>query len=187
MGVRCTAAVAIALALGASGAAEAQDPVHDTAVLTGRAFSNAQGAIAVNAAAGANNQQANVAVIAQGDESVGSAVLIQFLESTDGAGDRQMSAMIADRAFANSSGLIAVNVAAGADNQQGNLALVSIEPGTGRIKTMIGDRNEHSQFGLATQGRRQPGSSFKVFALICVLVVSALALAALAVTVSSWF
>ncbi len=50
-----------------------------------------------------------------------------------------------------------------------DLALVSIEPGTGRIKTMIGDRNEHSQFGLATQGRRQPGSSFKVFALIAAL------------------
>jgi membrane peptidoglycan carboxypeptidase len=50
-----------------------------------------------------------------------------------------------------------------------DLALVSIEPGTGRIKTMIGDRNENSQFGLATQGRRQPGSSFKIFALIAAL------------------
>ena len=46
----------------------------------------------------------------------------------------------------------------GADDP--DLALVSIEPGTGRIKTMIGDRNENSQFSLATQGRRQPGSSF---------------------------
>jgi membrane peptidoglycan carboxypeptidase len=34
---------------------------------------------------------------------------------------------------------------------------------------MIGDRNENSQFSLATQGRRQPGSSFKVFALIAAL------------------
>src|SRR5215217_5655628 len=50
-----------------------------------------------------------------------------------------------------------------------DLALVSIKPGTGRIKTMIGDRNENSQFSLATQGRRQPGSSFKVFALIAAL------------------
>ncbi len=50
-----------------------------------------------------------------------------------------------------------------------DLALVSIEPGTGRIKTMLGDRNENSQFSLATQGRRQPGSSFKVFALIAAL------------------
>src|SRR5215216_7729595 len=50
-----------------------------------------------------------------------------------------------------------------------DLALVSIEPGTGRIKTMIGDRDENSQFNLVTQGRRQPGSSFKPFALIAAL------------------
>jgi penicillin-binding protein 1A len=50
-----------------------------------------------------------------------------------------------------------------------DLALVSIEPGTGRIETMVGDRDENSQFNLATQGRRQPGSSFKPFALIAAL------------------
>ena len=50
-----------------------------------------------------------------------------------------------------------------------DLALVSIEPETGRIKAMVGDRNENSQFNLATQGRRQPGSSFKAFALIAAL------------------
>ena len=50
-----------------------------------------------------------------------------------------------------------------------DLTLVSIEPETGRIKTMVGDRNENSQFNLVTQGRRQPGSSFKPFALIAAL------------------
>src|SRR5215212_2321937 len=50
-----------------------------------------------------------------------------------------------------------------------DLALVSIEPGTGRIKTMVGDRDEDSQFSLVTQGRRQSGSSFKPFALIAAL------------------
>src|SRR5215207_308895 len=50
-----------------------------------------------------------------------------------------------------------------------DLALVSIESGTGRIKTMLGDRNEDSQFSLVTQGQRQPGSSFKPFALIAAL------------------
>ena len=34
---------------------------------------------------------------------------------------------------------------------------------------MVGDRNENSQFNLVTQGRRQPGSSFKPFALIAAL------------------
>ena len=50
-----------------------------------------------------------------------------------------------------------------------DLALVSIEPGTGRIKTMVGDRNENAEFNLVTQGRCQPGSSFKPFALIAAL------------------
>ena len=55
------------------------------------------------------------------------------------------------------------------DADDPDLALVSIEPGTGRIKTMVGDRNENTQFNLVTQGRRQPGSSFKPFALIAAL------------------
>jgi membrane peptidoglycan carboxypeptidase len=55
------------------------------------------------------------------------------------------------------------------DADDPDLALVSIEPETGRITTMVGDRNEDSQFNLVTQGRRQPGSSFKPFALIAAL------------------
>ena len=50
-----------------------------------------------------------------------------------------------------------------------DLALVSLEPGTGRIRAMVGDRDERSQFNLVTQGRRQPGSAFKPFALIAAL------------------
>ena len=46
-------------------------------------------------------------------------------------------------------------------------AVVVMEPSTGYIKAMIGGRQwdaEH-QFNLATQGKRQPGSSFKAFTL----------------------
>jgi membrane peptidoglycan carboxypeptidase len=48
-------------------------------------------------------------------------------------------------------------------------ALVSMEPETGRITAMVGNRDPKSQFNLATQGMRQPGSSFKPFALIAAL------------------
>ena len=48
-------------------------------------------------------------------------------------------------------------------------ALVSIEPGTGRITAMVGNRDEESHFNLVTQARRQPGSSFKPFALVAAL------------------
>ena len=53
-------------------------------------------------------------------------------------------------------------------NKQGDpsAALVSIEPNTGYIKSMVGgiDYNA-SKFNLASQGRRQAGSAFKTFAL----------------------
>lgn len=50
-----------------------------------------------------------------------------------------------------------------------DLALVSLDPETGRIEAMVGDRDQSSQFNLVTQGQRQPGSAFKPFALIAAL------------------
>ncbi len=50
-----------------------------------------------------------------------------------------------------------------------DVALVTVEPETGYIRTMVGDRDTESQFNLVTQASRQPGSSFKPFALIAAL------------------
>jgi membrane peptidoglycan carboxypeptidase len=50
-----------------------------------------------------------------------------------------------------------------------DMALVSLDPETGRIKAMVGNRDPNAQFNLVTQGQRQPGSSFKPFALIAAL------------------
>jgi 1A family penicillin-binding protein len=45
-------------------------------------------------------------------------------------------------------------------------ALVAIDPSTGYIKAMVGGRDyETSQYNLATQAKRQPGSAFKAFTL----------------------
>jgi penicillin-binding protein 1A len=45
-------------------------------------------------------------------------------------------------------------------------ALVSIDPGTGYIKAMVSSSSyDDSQFNLAAQGHRQPGSTFKAFVL----------------------
>ena len=45
-------------------------------------------------------------------------------------------------------------------------ALVAIDPRTGKVLAMIGGNNfRKSQFNLAVQGERQPGSSFKPFVL----------------------
>lgn len=49
-------------------------------------------------------------------------------------------------------------------------ALVAIENKTGKIKAMVGGFDYAARpFNLATQGRRQPGSSFKTFALMAAL------------------
>jgi penicillin-binding protein 1A len=49
-------------------------------------------------------------------------------------------------------------------------ALVALDPRDGSIKAMVGGTNyRQSQFNLAVQGERQPGSSFKPFALASAL------------------
>ena len=49
-------------------------------------------------------------------------------------------------------------------------ALVVIENSTGDVRAMVGGRNyDESPFNLATQGQRQPGSSFKAFDLAAAL------------------
>lgn len=49
-------------------------------------------------------------------------------------------------------------------------ALVSVEPTTGAVRALVGGADfPTAQFDLATQGGRQPGSSFKVFTLMAAL------------------
>ncbi len=55
-------------------------------------------------------------------------------------------------------------------NERLDAALVAVDPDTGYIKAMVGGRDyTESQFNLATQARRQPGSSFKLFTLVAAL------------------
>ena len=50
------------------------------------------------------------------------------------------------------------------------MAIAAIEPGTGAVRALVGGpRFEEAKFNLATQGDRQPGSSFKTFVLIAAL------------------
>ncbi len=54
-------------------------------------------------------------------------------------------------------------------SQSPDAALVSMDPETGQIIAMVGNKDPKSQFNLATQGMRQPGSAFKPFALVAAL------------------
>ncbi|MDP9402744.1 MAG: PBP1A family penicillin-binding protein [Actinomycetota bacterium] len=49
-------------------------------------------------------------------------------------------------------------------------ALISVQPSTGYVRAMVaGDDFANARYNLATQGRRQPGSSFKPFVLLAAL------------------
>jgi penicillin-binding protein 1A len=49
-------------------------------------------------------------------------------------------------------------------------ALASVEPGTGAVRAIVaGDDFNAEKYNLATQGRRQPGSSFKIVVLLAAL------------------
>lgn len=50
------------------------------------------------------------------------------------------------------------------------LAMVAVDPDTGYIKAMVGGRDyDQDEYNLATQAKRQPGSSFKTFTLLAAL------------------
>jgi penicillin-binding protein 1A len=56
------------------------------------------------------------------------------------------------------------------DAEDPSAALVVIEDSTGDVRAMVGGRNyDESPFNLATEGERQPGSSFKAFDLAAAL------------------
>jgi hypothetical protein len=97
---------------------------------------DAEGLIGVNTAAGDLNQQVNSAVIATGELAVLTNTVTQVLESnavcdpSEGTcSARPQSANISD-VFNNAHGAIAVNVAAGSENQQANLIAIGIGKGT---------------------------------------------------------
>lgn len=121
----------LALALTLASPVRAQDaaPVanegEDIVSLNG-AEAGSTGRIAVNAAAGNNNQQANVGVVALGASAIAIGSISQFTDAKAESPSAYKSAVIEDGAFADSSGMIAVNLTAGSANQQANLALFAI-------------------------------------------------------------
>ena len=100
------------------------------------AFANSQGLTAINAAAGSDNQQANVALIAIGLEGqvIADAVLMQTRASHEpseeqGATDPERSVTLGHGAFANSSGIIQVSLIGRARNSSASLAVLTVQAG----------------------------------------------------------
>lgn len=123
--------VIVAAASGGSAVAQEAPPPEEVPVATSlvvledNAGSGSSGRIAANLAAGTNNQQANSAVVALGGTALSQGSISQRMLASE-ARNGSVSAAIEGDAFAASSGLLALNIVAGSDNQQANLAVIAI-------------------------------------------------------------
>ncbi len=70
------------------------------------------------------------------------------------------------KAFDAATRAVAANLAAPGDPE---VAMATVQPGEGAIRLLFGGRDQNRRFDLASQGRRQPGSSFKPFVYLAAL------------------
>lgn len=121
----CGVFASIALISGSVAAAQVADDAQDAVIVAAGQATDSNGRIAVNLIAGSENQQVSSVVLAQGDvASTGNAVR-QTMQAFAGEG-RVTSIAVEGDAFSGNSGLISVNLTAGAQNQSANLATLAI-------------------------------------------------------------
>ena len=115
------------LALACASQASAQDETQttDEVIVSAEAAAGSSGRIAVNIAAGDNNQQLNGATVAIGDITLVTQTVHQRLIGSDQA-DHTTSIVVEDGAFAGTNGLTSINITAGSQNQMANLAALAI-------------------------------------------------------------
>ena len=121
------------------------------------------GAGAINSAAGNNNQQANVGVLAIGDRATAVPGVTQHLaNSTGNSGDAAVSVQAG--AFAQSSGWLAVNGTSGNDNQQANIAAFefAIEAGSLADTALSQTRASTHPTGSAGPAAAEPDRSVAI-------------------------
>ena len=109
-----------------SPAQSARTVVTGTDTVTINAGGSVNGAATINGAAGLNNIQANMGLIASGENALTAANINQMTRSDGTAGGGNAHVTLAADSLAGSSGWIAVSGVAGADNQQLNLAVMAM-------------------------------------------------------------
>lgn len=113
------------LSLAVSAAAQDDAARQDIATVAEGDGSGNSGRIAVNIAAGTQNQQIGSAIIAIGELPIGVQLVEQRLDSPDMT-DRATSIAVGPGTFSDNTGLLSVNLTAGSQNQSANLALLTI-------------------------------------------------------------
>lgn len=94
--------------------------VDGTAVLQDAAFASVAGSVRVNEAAGAENEQANVAALSSGSRGAGATLMQQTTPTVNAGGTAALDGSV----FSYAIGLVQVNQTAGAGNAEGNVAIV---------------------------------------------------------------
>lgn len=126
--------LAIAVPLLAGASAHAQEADDYAAMLEylaqtridDRAFNGANGAIAINMAAGDLNQQANQRSIAVGQLASASVGALQRSQANVATAPDQAFAVISGNAFQGASGLVSINQASGAANAELNAVAAAL-------------------------------------------------------------
>lgn len=117
--------VLFALAINAPLAAQESSTAKDSITIAEGEGSGNSGRVAVNLAAGNQNQQIGSAVIAIGNLPVTIQTGRQSLDTPDIA-NRKTEIAIGPAVFSNNSGMLSLNIAAGSQNQSANLATLAI-------------------------------------------------------------
>lgn len=106
-------------------AAQEAPGIIDVVVVPADTGSGTSGRLAVNIAAGNNNQQIGDAVIAIGDFAGATQTVHQRLSGIAPI-DHATSISVEDGAFSGTNGLTSINITAGSQNQMANLAALAI-------------------------------------------------------------
>lgn len=124
-GIRYPALTLLALFWAPQVAAQDSPQITDEVVVPTNSAAGSSGRIAVNIAAGDNNQQVGDVVVAIGDLTLVTQTVSQQL-SGPGSTDRATNITIEDGAFSGITGLSSINITAGSQNQMANLALLAV-------------------------------------------------------------
>ena len=106
-------------------AAQDEAQIIDEVSVPAGSAAGSSGRIAVNIAAGDNNQQIGDAIIAIGDVAVVTEIVSQRMSGVSPT-DHTTNITVGDGAFAGTNGLTSINITAGSQNQMANLALLAI-------------------------------------------------------------
>lgn len=143
-------------------AAQENPAAQDSVMIESGAGSANGGRIAINIAAGNQNQQVGDTVIAIGDVAIGTQSVAQFMVAPNPE-NRATQIDLGANAFSNNSGLLSVNIAAGNQNQSANLALLAV--GTAGVVSdqMLAQASAPTKpAGLSAQGPVTPNDRIAI-------------------------